>query len=74
MASAGLIILVLLICAFACGKAGSGGMALVFVVAAVVVFINTPAGSGVPAAVGHFVDGVNNAATPPLNGTGRANR
>lgn len=69
-AGAGVIILILVVAAFALAKAGSGGLSLVFAVVAVVVFINTPAGSGVPGGVADFFRTVSTATDPTLNQTG----
>lgn len=67
MSAIGIIILVLLIAGIVVIRyAAFAG--LVFIGLALVLFVNTPAGSGVPGAIGEFFTSVNNAATPALNG------
>jgi hypothetical protein len=51
-----------------CAKARVAGGAVVFALIALVLFVSTPAGSGLPAAVSGFVSTVDGAATPALNG------
>lgn len=65
----GLVIFVLIIAAFALGKAGSGGMSLLFVLVAAGLFVMTPMGQPVPGAIADFFTSVNNATTPTLNRT-----
>ncbi len=69
MEAVGIVIIVLLLAAFALGKAGSGGMALFAVLVAAGLFVMTPAGRPVPGAIADFVNGVNDATTPALNRT-----
>jgi hypothetical protein len=66
--AAGLIIVFALIAAFICGKSGSGFGALLFLSIALVVFINTPAGAGLPGGLAQFFTTINNATSPVLNG------
>ncbi|WP_226367842.1 hypothetical protein [Pseudonocardia sp. ICBG162] len=72
MGSVGVLILVALVGAFICAKARSAGGAVAFAALALVLFIATPVGAGVPAAVGTFVSAFDQAATPALNGTQQA--
>jgi hypothetical protein len=44
-----------------------GGGAIVFSLVAIVLFIATPVGAGLPQAVGEFLTAVNRAASPALN-------
>jgi hypothetical protein len=67
MEAVGIVIVILLVAAFALGKAGSGGMALLAVLVAAGLFVMTPAGRPVPGAIADFVNGVNEATTPMLN-------
>lgn len=67
MEAVGIVIIILLVAAFALGKAGSGGMALLAVLVAAGLFVMTPAGRPVPGAIADFVNGVNEATTPMLN-------
>lgn len=66
MGSVGLLILFALIGAFICAKARSAAGAIVFAGIAIVLFIATPVGQGVPGAVSTFMSAFDNAATPAL--------
>ncbi len=68
MSGVGVLILFAVVAAFVCAKAGSAGGALLFFTVAVVLFVNTPAGAGLPGAVGEFVRSVDQATAPTLNG------
>ena len=52
-----------------CAKARVAGGAIVFALIGLVLFVSTPAGSGLPRAVSGFVSTVDGAATPALTGT-----
>lgn len=67
MSNIGILILFAIVAAVACAKAGSAGGSLLFAAVALVLFVATPAGSGLPGAVADFVRSVNDAATPALN-------
>lgn len=69
-AAAGLIIFFSIVAAIICGKSGSGGGALLFLAVALVTFINTPAGSGLPGATADFFQTVNEATSPALQNGG----
>ncbi|MBN9759864.1 hypothetical protein Ae406Ps2_6344c [Pseudonocardia sp. Ae406_Ps2] len=66
MSAIGIVIIVLLIAGIALARAGAAGIGLLFLAVALVLFVNTPAGSGLPSAVGTFFSSVNEAATPVL--------
>ncbi len=68
MPSVGAMILFSILGAVICAKARVAGGAVVFALIALVLFVSTPAGSGLPAAVAGFVSTVDGAATPALNG------
>lgn len=68
MGSVGLLILFALVGAVICAKARSAGGAILFAGLALVFFIATPVGAGLPGAVSTFMSGFDNAATPALNG------
>lgn len=68
MGSVGLVILMMLIGAFICAKARSAGGAILFAAIAIVLFIATPIGQGMPGAISTFMSAFDNAATPALNG------
>lgn len=72
MGSVGVLILFALLGAFICAKARSAGGAIAFFGLALVMFVATPVGSGLPGAVSTFVSSFDQAATPALNGTQRA--
>ncbi|MYW71908.1 hypothetical protein [Pseudonocardia sp. SID8383] len=72
MSSVGVLILFMLLGAFICAKARVAMGAVAFSLIALVLFVSTPVGSGLPAAIGTFVAAFDRAATPALNGTGRA--
>ena len=72
MGSVGILILVALIGAFICAKARSAAGAIAFASLALVLFIATPVGSGLPGAVGTFMSAFDQAATPALNRTQQA--
>ena len=66
MGSVGLLILFAIGGAFICAKARSAGGAVVFAGLALVIFIATPVGQGMPGAVSTFLDVFDGAATPVL--------
>ena len=62
------MILLMLVGAFICAKARSAGGAILFTAIALVLFIATPIGQGLPGAISTFMSAFDNAATPALNG------
>lgn len=72
MGSVGVLILFMVIGAVICAKARVAGGAVAFSLIALVMFIATPVGSGLPDAIGTFVSAFDQAATPALNGTQQA--
>lgn len=64
MSSVGVLILFMLLGAFICAKARVAMGAVAFSLIALVLFVSTP--------IGTFVAAFDRAATPALNGTGRA--
>jgi hypothetical protein len=70
MGAVGLLIFVAIVGAFICSKARATGGAIAFSLLALVLFIATPVGQGLPAAIGTFMDAVDGAATPALTGGG----
>lgn len=69
MGSVGVLILFAILGAFICAKTRSAGGAVVFGAVAVVLFIATPLGSGLPDAMSTFMSSFDQAATPVLNRT-----
>jgi hypothetical protein len=70
MESIGLLIVFAILGAVICAKARVAGGAVVFSLLALVLFISTPAGSGLPGAVSDFLGTLNDSATPPLTASG----
>jgi hypothetical protein len=70
MPSVGVLIFFALVGAFICAKARVSGGAVVFALLALVLFISTPVGAGVPGAVTSFLSTLDDTATPALTGSG----
>ncbi|KAA1027089.1 hypothetical protein FVA95_14295 [Pseudonocardia sp. EV170527-09] len=70
MGSVGVLILGAVLGAFICAKARVAIGAVAFSLIALVLFIATPVGSGLPEAISTFVSAFDQAATPALNGEG----
>ncbi|WP_308816407.1 hypothetical protein [Pseudonocardia alni] len=70
MGSVGVLILFMVLGAVICAKARVAMGAVVFSLIALVLFIATPVGSGLPDAISTFVSAFDQAATPALNGAG----
>lgn len=70
MESIGLLIVFAILGAVICAKARVAGGAVVFSLLALVLFISTPAGAGLPGAVSDFLGTLNDSATPPLTASG----
>ena len=68
MSSVGLLILFAILGAFICAKARVAGGAVAFSLVAVVLFIGTPVGQGLPGAISGFMSAVDGATTPALTG------
>lgn len=68
MHSVGALILFSILGAVICAKARVAGGAIVFSLIGLVLFVSTPAGSGLPRAVSGFFSTVDGAATPALTG------
>lgn len=67
MPSVGLLILFAIVGAAICAKARSALGAILFALLALVFFVATPVGDGLPASVSSFMDTFDGAATPVLN-------
>lgn len=65
----GVLIFFAILGAFICAKARSAAGAIVFSGIAIVLFISTPVGAGLPAAVGKVIGTVSEASTPLTDGT-----
>lgn len=72
MSSVGLLILGAIVGAFICAKTRSAAGAVVFSLVAVVLFIGTPVGQGLPEAISTVMSTVDQATTPALSGPQRA--
>jgi len=68
VSSAGVLIFLAIVGAVICAKARVPAGAVVFSLIAVVLFVATPVGRDVPAAIGSFFTTLDDAATPVLNG------
>lgn len=68
MGSVGLLILGAVLGAFICAKTRSAAGAVVFSLIALVLFIGTPVGQGLPGAISAFMSAVDEATTPALSG------
>ena len=66
MQSVGVLIFFAILGAFICAKARVPAGAIAFSLIALVLFVATPTGSGLPAAVASFLSTVNESTTPPL--------
>ena len=71
MHSVGALILFAVLGAAICAKARVAGGAIAFASIALVLFVSTPAGSGLPRVVSGFLSTVDGAATPALTETSR---
>lgn len=68
MSAVGVLIFVAILGAVICAKVRASGGAVVFSLLALVLFIGTPVGQGLPEAIGTFMNAIDGAATPALNG------
>ena len=69
MPSIGVLIVFAIVGAFICGKARFPGGTVTFALLALVMFVSTPAGSGLPGALSSLLTTVDNATTPALTHT-----
>ncbi len=69
--SVGILILFAILGAVICAKARVAGGAVVFSLIALVLFVSTPAGSGLPRVLSGFFSTVDDASTPALTDTTR---
>lgn len=69
MPSVGVLIFFAVVGAVICARARVAGGAIVFALVAVVLFVSTPAGAGLPGAISDFLSTLDHAATPALNGS-----
>ena len=68
MPNAGVLILFAIVGSAICARSRFAGGAIFFGVVAVVLFIATPMGAGLPGALSTFLSTFDHAATPVLNG------
>lgn len=71
MANVGVLIFFAIVGAVMCAKVRVAGGAVVFALVALVLFVGTPAGAGLPGMVSNFLSAVG-AASQPLTGTSKA--
>jgi len=67
----GAFIFLSVLAAVICGRAGSGGGVVLFAGLALVLFVSTPMGAGLPGAVLEFFAAFSDATEPTLRGSGR---
>lgn len=72
MGTVGVLIVFAALGAFICAKARSAGGAIAFSLLALVLFIGTPAGAGLPGMLADFVSTVQQASEPFTSGSGTA--
>jgi hypothetical protein len=69
MLSVGVLIFFAIVGAVICAKARVAGGAIVFALVALVLFVGTPAGAGLPAMVSDFLGAVGQASKPLTGGS-----
>ena len=69
MSSVGVLIFFATVGSFICARSRSAGGAIFFAAVAVVLFITTPLGSGLPGALSSFVTTVSHSTGPILDGS-----
>ena len=68
MPGVGLLIFFAVVGSMICARARVAGGAVVFALIALVLFVNTPSGSGLPSAIGSFLSSIQQAAAPLTDG------
>jgi hypothetical protein len=71
VSAVGVLIFMSVLGAFICAKVRAAGGAIVFSLVALVLFIATPVGQGLPGAISSFLTAIDNASTPALNDGGQ---
>lgn len=69
MGTLGVLILFAIVGSYICARSRSAGGAIFFAALAVVLFVTTPLGSGLPGAVSTFVNTVSHSTGPVLDGS-----
>lgn len=69
MSGIGVLIFFAIVGSFICARARVAGGAVLFAMLAVVLFVTTPLGSGLPGAISSFVNTVSRSSTPILDGS-----
>ena len=69
MPNAGVLIFFAIVGAFICARSRVAGGAILFATVAVLLFVTTPLGAGLPGAISSFLTTVSHASTPVLDGT-----
>jgi multisubunit Na+/H+ antiporter MnhG subunit len=69
MPSVGALIFFAIVGSFICARVRVAGGAVVFALIALVLFVTTPLGAGLPGAVGSFMSTVSHATDPVLDGS-----
>ena len=71
MSSVGVLIFFAIVGAFICARSRVAGGAILFALVAIVLFISTPVGAGLPGAVSDFVTKVKDVTGPVTQGSTR---
>jgi hypothetical protein len=71
MPDAGVLIFFAVVGSAICARSRFAGGAVLFAAIAVVLFISTPVGSGLPGALSSFLSTLDHSTTPALNGKGQ---
>lgn len=69
MPNAGVLIFFAIVGSFICARSRAAGAAIFFAGVAVLLFVTTPVGAGLPGAITSFLTTVSHATTPVLDGT-----
>ena len=69
MSNVGVLVFFAILGSFVCARSRSAGGAILFAAIAVVLFITTPLGAGLPGALSSFVNTVSHSTGPILDGS-----
>lgn len=69
MPNVGVLIFFAIVASFICARVRVAGGAVIFAAVAVLLFVTTPLGAGLPGAISSFLTTVSHATTPVLDGS-----
>lgn len=69
MSNVGVLIFFAIVASFICARVRVAGGAVIFAAVAVLLFVTTPLGAGLPGAISSFLNTVSHASTPVLDGS-----